>query len=198
MKTDYRARILKYPLRNFPIIKHCVLAIIVFICLTGNWTAIGNVSLEVRDIIPRFSARDIYGNQVDIERLRGKVVIISIAYFDQSRKRSRAHSAEGREFDNFFRANRDKGLEAICISSKRAVPFFISKSFVESRARQTCKDNNDDTTVIIDWDNSLKDLLKVADDPLVFIVDKNGVIRYKKSGFLIVDDKVRELIEELL
>lgn len=173
--------------------------IIMFLCLGRFCFAEAPVRpLEVGDVIPQFTAVDIYGKEVNIEKLKGKVAIVSISYFDQSRMRSESNSPEVKKFIDFCNAYRNKGLELVRISTKRAVPFFVSKSFVENRARRICEKTNDDWTLIIDWDHSLKELLKMKDGPLAFIVDKNGIIRYKSNGFLIIDDKVAELIQKLL
>lgn len=154
--------------------------------------------LEVDTAIPQFTSVDIYGKQISAEELKGKVVIISIAHFDQVRKRSESNSPEIKELNDFYSAYRDKGLEVVRIASKRGVPFFVSKSFVEGRARQMCKRNKDNLSVIIDWDRSLKGLLKMNDEPVVFIVDRSGIIRYRKNGLVIFDNKVTELIQKLL
>lgn len=154
--------------------------------------------LEVNDVFPRFTAADIYGKQVDMEKLKDKVVIVSVSYFDQSRKQSDRDSSEAKRRSGFYDVNRDKGLEVIRISSKRAVPFFVTKPFVENRARKACEKDNDRWTVIIDWDGSLKELLTMIDAPLTFIVDKSGIIRYKKDGFLKIDNEVKQLVERLI
>lgn len=154
--------------------------------------------LEVNDVFPRFTAADIYGKQVDMEKLKGKVVILSISYFDQSRKQSELASSEAKKRSGFYDSERDKGLEVIRISSKRAVPFFVTKSFVEDRARKVCEKDNDRWPVIIDWYGSLKELLTMVEEPLTFIVDKNGIIRYKENGFLKIDNEVKQLVESLI
>lgn len=179
--------------------KTSALIVIILLCLgrfcfaeaPGQSPAVGGA-------FPQFTAVDIYGKQVSIGNLRGRVVILSIGYFDQSKKQSEDDSAESKRRGDFYMANRDKGLEVIRISSKRAVPFFVTKSFVESRARKTCEKDNDPWTVIIDWDGSLKGLLKMTDSPLTFIIDKDGTIRYKKDGYLVVNNEVEELVKKLI
>lgn len=175
------------------------LLIVIFLCVEGFCFAEAPTRpLEVGSVFPQFTAADIYGKEINIEKLKGRAVIISIGYFDQSRRQSEDNSAEAKRRGDFYGANRDKGLEVIRISSKRSVPFFVTKSFVEKRARKTCEKDKDPWTVIIDWDNSLAQLLMMRSEPLTFIVDKNGVIRYKKNGFLTVDSTVEELIKKLL
>ena len=154
--------------------------------------------LEAGDAFPQFTAVDIYGKEINIEGLKGRVVILSIASFDQAKKRTDSNSTEAKKLGDFYMANRPNGLEVIRISSKSKVPFFVSKSFVESRARKACKKDNDPWPVVIDWDGSLKELLKMTDSPLTFIIDKSGMIRYKKKGFLIVNDEVEELVKKLI
>jgi peroxiredoxin len=154
--------------------------------------------LEVGDVFPRFADVDIYGKEVDIEKLKGRVVVLSIASFDQAKKRTDGNSAEAKKLGDFYAANRPNGLEVIRISSKSNIPFFVTKSFVESRARKACKKDNDPWPVIIDWDGSFKVLLQMTDSPLTFIIDKDGIIKYKKSGFLTASDEVKELVGKLI
>lgn len=94
--------------------------------------------------------------------------------------------------------NKYKGLEIIRIASKKNIPPLMSKSFVENKARESCVKNNETWTVIIDWDCSLKKLLKIEDEPLVFVVDKLDVIRNKKKGHLTIDNEFKELIQKLV
>lgn len=154
--------------------------------------------LGVGDAFPQFAAVDIYGKQVSIGNLKGRVAIVSIASFDQARKRTDDNSDETKRLGDFYNSYRDKGLEVVRISSKSKVPFFITKPFVESRARKTCKKDNDPWSVIIDWDGSLKELLGMSGLPLTFIIDKDGIIRYKKDGFLTVNKEVEELVKKLI
>lgn len=169
------------------------------LCLGGFCFAEALVRpLEVGDAFPQFAAVDIYGKRINIRELKGRLLIVSIASFDHAKKRTDDNSTEAKKLGDFYMANMDKGLEVIRISSKSKVPFFVTKSFVESRARKTCKRDNDPWPVIIDWDGSLKDLLKMTGGPLTFIIDKSGIIRYKKNGFLIVNDEVKELVKKLI
>jgi peroxiredoxin len=173
--------------------------VVILFCLAKFCLAEAPVRpLEVGDAFPQFTATDIYGKEVSIGKLKGKVVILSIGYFDQSKKQNEDNSAETKKRSDFYMANRDKGLEVIRISIKRGVPFFITKSFVESRARETCEKDKDPWTVIIDWDNSLGGLLKMTKEPLTFIIDKSGIIRYKKNGYLIVNNEVEGLVSREL
>lgn len=176
-----------------------LLLIIILLSLGGFCAAeMPSRSPSVDDAFPQFAAVDIYGKEINIGKLKGRVVILSIASFDQAKKRTDDNSAEAKKLGDFYMANRPNGLEVIRISSKSKVPFFVTKSFVESRARKTCKRDNDPWPVIIDWDGSLKELLKMTGAPLTFIIDKNGIIRYKKDGFLMVDKEVEELVGRLI
>jgi peroxiredoxin len=151
--------------------------------------------LSVGNTVPRFIATDIYGKEVNLEKLKGKVVILSIEHFGRQRK----SDAEARKkASDFYQAHKKEGLEVIRIASKKGVPFFISKSFVESRARKSLEKRKESWTVIIDWDCSLKKLFQMADEPLVFVIDKLGIIRYKKKGHFIVNKELDELIQKLL
>lgn len=172
---------------------------IIFLCLGGFCLAEMPLrTLEAGDAFPQFTAVDIYGKEINIGKLKGMVLVVSIASFDHAKKRVDADSVEAVKLGDFYASYRDRGLEVVRISSKSKVPFFVSKSFVESRARKACKRDNDPWPVIIDWDSSLKGLLTMADSPLTFIIDKSGIIRYKKNGFLAADDEVRELIGKLI
>lgn len=128
-----------------------------------------------------------------MKKLKGKVLLITIEHFDDPEpsaiERTKAYA--------FYTTHKDEGLEAVRIASKRGVPFFISKSFVERKAREDLKEHNENWTTIINWDGALKRLFNMTNEPLV-VVDKLGIIRYKEKGVFIVDNSLKGLIKKLL
>ena len=152
-------------------------------------------TLSIGSPVPIFTSIDIYGKAVNIENLKGKVVIILLGYTVQPTKEQ---EKEDVNTCNFYDTTVDKGLEMISISSKKGIPMGISKSFVEGRAKKYCVEHKEHWQVIIDWNSSLKKLFQMTDKPLVFVTDKSGIIRYKKKGDLIIDNNFEELIQKLL
>lgn len=151
--------------------------------------------LYIGTTVPMFISTNIYGKEVNSEKLKGKVLIITLGFTVKQSPEREKYQIKIREFYNTYK---DKGLEIIRIASKKGVPPLISKAFVEDRARKSCAKNNETWGVIIDWDWSLKQLFKMADGPLVFVIDKLGIIRYKKKGHLTIDNELEELIQKLL
>lgn len=149
---------------------------------------------SIGDTIPMFATTDVYGNEVNTEKLKSKVLLITIEHFNDPEpsaiERIKAYA--------FYTVHKDEGLEAVRIASKRGVPFFISKSFVERKEREDLKEHNENWTTIIDWDGALKKLFNMTNEPLVFVVDKLGIICYKKKGVFVVDNLLEELIKKLL
>jgi len=154
----------------------------------------GEKGFSIGDTFPTFASTDVYGKEVNTEKLNGKVLLVTIEHFDDPEpsaiERTKAYA--------FYTAHKDEGLEAVRIASKRGVPFFISKSFVERKEREDLKEHNENWTTIIDWDGALKKLFNMTNEPLVFVVDKLGIIRYKEKGVFIVDNSLEELIKKLL
>lgn len=174
----------------------------VFLCIisvtsssNGKQQNDGKNGFRIGDTIPKIHANDVYGKQVSLEKLYGKVVIITIEYFDQQ---DQPTEEEEKKASDFYEAHKKQALEVVRIASKRGVPFFISKSYVESKAREYLEGHNENWTSIIDWDGTLKDFLKMTDRPLMFVVDKHGVIRWTKIGILIVDKELESLVQKLL
>lgn len=178
------------------------LFVAIFLCIisatsssNGNQQNDEENGFRIGDTIPKIHANDVYGKQVSLEKLNGKVVIITIEHFDQEEQPT---EEEEKEVGDFYEAHKKQGLEVVRIASKRGVPFFISKSFVENKAKEYLADHNQTWVSIIDWESSLKELFKMTDRPLIFVVDKQGVIRYKKIGVFIVDKELDALIQKLL
>lgn len=154
-----------------------------------------DTTLSVGIPFPAFTAIDIYGNEINIEKLKGKVVIIVTGYTVQPTKEE---EKEDVNTCNFYDSTKYKGLEMVSISSKKGIPIGISKSFVEGRAKKYCVEHQEHWQVIIDWNSSLKKLVQMTDKPLVFVIDKSGIIRYKTKGDLIIDNSFEDLIQKLL
>ena len=174
----------------------------IFLCIisatsssNGNQQNDGKNGFSIGDTIPKIHASDVYGKQVSLAKLKGKVVIITIEHFDQEEQPT---EKEEKEASDFYEAHKKQGLEVVRIASKRGVPFFISKSYVESKSREYLEEHNEKWTTVIDWESSLKELFKMIDRPLLFVDDKHGVIRYTKIGTLIVDKELDQLVQKLL
>lgn len=169
-----------------------------YLCLTIITSILysqeGEKDLSIGDTIPMLAATDVYGKEVNTEKLKGKVLLLTIEHFDDPEP----SATERMNNYAFYTSHKNKGLEAVRIASKRGVPFFISKSYVERKAREDIDEHNENWTAIIDWDCSLKKLFNMTNEPLVFVVDKRGIIRYKKSGYLIVDNELDTLVQKLL
>lgn len=150
--------------------------------------------IEIGTLAPNFILSDIYGKKIEIEKFRGKVVIITIT----PTQKPKILEEERKRIKIYYEEHSPKGLELIRIAYKSGVPFFITRSFVEEKARESNTKRKENWITIIDWESSLKELFSVVDDPLVLVVDKHGVIRLKKNGELIINNTLKKLIEKLI
>jgi peroxiredoxin len=151
--------------------------------------------LCVGNSMPLFLANDIYGKEINLEKFKNKIVMICIGHTVQLKEKE---EIEKKKANDFYNEYFDKGLEIIRVASKKDIPFFISKSFVEERARKSCEELKKKWIVIIDWECLLKELFKMTDEPLVYVIDKKGIIRYKKKGNLVINNEFEKFIQELL
>ncbi len=148
----------------------------------------------VGKIAPNFAGTDIYGKRIELQEFRGKVVIITVG-----KTRGPSTSEEERnKLKKFYDDHHPQGLDIIRIVYKSGIPFFITKSYVENRAKESLARRKTSWTLIVDWDCSLKELFRVSEEPLALVLDKQGIIKYKKNEELTANSSLEELIEKLL
>ncbi len=100
----------------------------------------------------------------------------------------------------YYEEYNKQGLEVIVITHKNGIFSLVPNFFMEKKSRDAhIKHNTKElVTILLDSEGSLKKLLGMAGTPMFFLIDRNGIIRHKKSGYLIVDAELEQLIIKLL
>lgn len=159
-----------------------------------------NNTLSVGDTFPAFVADDIYGTTVDINKYKGKVVLIGIQNVSQHMIRDKEEMGKSQKYNHrFYKEYKKQGLEVISITHKNGIFSLVPTSFMAKKSKEAhIKHNTKElVTILLDSNGSLKKLLKMTDTPLIFLIDKDGIIRYKKNGYLIVDAELEQIIKQL-
>ncbi len=150
--------------------------------------------LHIGSTVPDLVSTDCYGRGFSMQFHRGKVVLLSI---DRLRD-PEITDQQKQELKAFYDARRDKGLEIVRIGYKKNIPFFITKSYVEKRAREALEAAHTHSIFIVDWDNALHDQITPSTDPLFFVIDKHGVVREEHPGWLVLTDELARRVDGLM
>ncbi|MFI5211639.1 MAG: TlpA family protein disulfide reductase [Ignavibacteria bacterium] len=145
-------------------------------------------SQELNSKAPEFSAKDISGNTVTLSDLKGKVILVDFwASWCVPCKKSMPHIIE--LYNN--RADSSFTVIAVNVDEERSK----IEEFANSISTQF------PFPVIFDKDSKLPSLYNVEGMPTTIIIDKEGLIRFKETGFTNdtrekMDSKVRELLSK--
>ncbi|NOS86690.1 MAG: TlpA family protein disulfide reductase [Ignavibacteria bacterium] len=143
-------------------------------------------SQELNSKAPEFSMTDLNGNTIDITGLKGKVILIDFwASWCVPCKKSMPHIIE-------LYNNRTDSLFTVI-----AVNVDEDKSKIEEFAKSI--NTEFPFPVIFDKESRLPSLYNVEGMPTTFIIDKEGIIRFKETGFTAeVKEKMDSKLKELL
>lgn len=125
---------------------------------------------------------------------RGKVVLLGI---DKLREQETT-AEQKRALHEFYEARRARGFEIVRIGYKSGIPFFITKSYVEKRAREALDAAGSHSLFIVDWENTLREQITASDDAMFYVIDKHGVVRAVRKGWIVLDDDLARLVDGLL
>jgi peroxiredoxin len=119
---------------------------------------------------PKFSLKDLNGNAVTLDGLRGKVVVLNFwaTWCPPCR-------AEIPGFVEFYNANKSKGFEILGVSvdtdTASGVPAFV-------------RNNKMSYPVAMMTDKIIRDYRPIDSIPTTFIIDKAGRVRYSEVGIV--------------
>jgi peroxiredoxin len=138
----------------------------------------------INDPAPKFSLKDLEGNDVSLEGLKGKVVIVdfwatwcgpciaSMPAMKAAQEKLKARDDVAFVFVDTWQTEEDKKQNAADFMKKNNYPFHV----------------------LLDNDNKVVADFKVSGIPTKFVIDKTGNIRFKSVGFGGSDDA---LIDEV-
>ena len=100
----------------------------------------------------------------------------------------------------FYREHRKGRFKVISIIQRKGTPFFLPKSFMERQSRKSLirYNNTEIVNVILDWEGLVEKHFGMINNPIHFLVDKKGIIKYKKQGFIIINKDLEQTIKKLL
>lgn len=157
------------------------LALLIFFLAGGRALA-----LDTGDRAPNIGLEDLAGNDVDLQDLRGKVVLVDFwASWCEPCKEELPF------LNRLYRSKRADGLVVIGVSVDRRL----------RNVRNFLRDTPVSFPVVHDADQDVADRYSPPTMPTSFLIDRRGVIRFIHRGFRDGDDEeitdhVNELLEE--
>ncbi|MFZ4578410.1 MAG: redoxin domain-containing protein [Myxococcota bacterium] len=135
--------------------------------------------------VPAFTAKDQNGNVIDSAQFKGKVTLINFfaSWCGPCKK-------EFPELVALQKVNKAKGFQVISIG--------VDREF--SRSLEFAKGFDPTFSIVADEESELMGLFDVYSMPATFIVDRQGVIRFKDTGFKPEEQlaKLRDIVSGLL
>jgi peroxiredoxin len=136
--------------------------------------------VKVGEQAPPVSGRDIRGNQVSSETLKGKVVVL---YFWTN---SCCGNTLKEDLEPVYRRNKDKGLTVIAVNELDE----------EKDIASIASTNGLSVPIMVDAGSTLAKDFMVFAFPTAFILDRNGTLRQKILG-QISAAKLEQLIQQV-
>ncbi|GAW68771.1 protein-disulfide isomerase [Geoanaerobacter pelophilus] len=136
--------------------------------------------LKVGEEPPPVSGRDINGNAVSLEALRGKVVVL---FFWTN---SCCGDTLKQDLEPVFRRNRDRGVAVIAVNELDE----------EKEVASIAATGGLSVPIMVDGGSTLAKDFMVFSFPTAFILDRNGILRQKVLG-QISASKLEQLIQQV-
>ncbi|MDO8282937.1 MAG: TlpA disulfide reductase family protein [Thermodesulfovibrionia bacterium] len=131
-----------------------------------------------------FTIKDLKGNDVTLSSFKGKPVLLNIwaTWCPYCRK-------ERAELNELYKEYNGKGLVIISVANDRSI----------EKVKQYIKNNPASYMVLSDEDSIVTDAYSVYGLPTNFLIDRNGIIKNKFSGFRSwTDPESKKLLEEFI
>lgn len=143
-------------------------------------------SQEINSKAPEFSANDLSGNTIKLTELRGKVILVDFwASWCVPCRKSMPHIIE------LYNNRSDSSFTVIAVNADE------ERSKIDDFANSINAEFP--FPVIFDKDSKLPPLYNVEGMPTTIIIDKEGMIRFKETGFTNdIKEKMDSKIKELL
>lgn len=145
--------------------------------------------------IPTFELENNVGKKIKFdEHFKGKVLLLVLANYCNK------DLAGVWTVTSYYRNSKNKNFAFPFIFSRRCVPGYVPDFFVSQSATSTA-DQVKFPYFLMDWyEDTFVKFKGSKEDPHVYVVDKNGVVRYKKilTSPFIPREELDQTIDELL
>lgn len=147
--------------------------------------------IRVGDKVPNFVLEDAYEKRYELEKMKGKVIILIMGSKSTEEDINRWAEVLQQTFSN------NDSLEIFSVAEMRNIPFFVSKSFIRKKVKEKLKKDNFPLTTLLDWDQKVNKLLDAdRDEADIFAIDPDGVLVSHQVGTY-SEDKLKLLRKKI-
>lgn len=144
-------------------------------CKTGDKSSTASDRVEVGSPLPAYAAMSLTGDSVSLAKLRGKVVLLNV--WATWCHPCRAEIPELQALHERFRAS---GLELVGVS--------IDSDGTDDAIRSFMQEFKMTFPVWRDPDDRISAQYLIVGVPATFLIDKEGILRWKKTGPIALND----------
>lgn len=179
------------------ILKKSFLAITIFSVLASNVSAgESKGGMSIGDKAPTFELETNKAKKLKFnDNFKGKVLLITFANYCTK------DLAGVWTLPSYYKYAKKKDFAYPFIFSRKCVPFYVPNAFVYWSATNTVEQVSA-PYLLMDWNEEVFAKYKVGKDdpPHVYVVDKKGIVRYKKILNTPFDskDEMEKIVESLL
>ncbi len=147
--------------------------------------------IRLGDKVPNFVLEDAYEKRYELEKMKGKVIILIMGSKSTEEDINRWAEVLQQTFSN------NDSLEIFSVAEMRNIPFFVSKSFIRKKVKEKLKKDNFPLTTLLDWNQKVNKLLDAdRDETDIFAIDPDGVLVSHQVGTY-SEDKLKLLRKKI-
>jgi peroxiredoxin len=146
--------------------------------------SVGGQAIELDDTAPGFTARSVDGSEVDMRQYRGKVTVLNFWRSDCDRCLEQMAM-----FEEIYRSYAEEGVEVVSINVDTTA----------EEVRSVVEEAEVSFPVLLDSSELISEAYTIGKMPYTVLVDRDGSVRYVRSGYWEADEKeYRDRVEILL